>query len=200
MNPSQNISKRCLAYATITAIGILVTECVQGSIASANRSWVVAAVSSRGEACGPLDQGGRFGATNAAIQHPRLLSAYAVRPPWCVAGVDYAVGPRSTPTKDPAMISMPGVSVDTSTRTVIVTSDNVTLDGYDFSLHGGYQVLVDGANVTISDSNFALGTNTGGYLIWGGSTAANLTIEYCTMDASTIGNETSLVGWVVMEL
>src|SRR6516164_4073891 len=38
-----------------------------------------------GEACGPLDQGGRFGATNATIQHPTLLSGYAVRPPWCVA-------------------------------------------------------------------------------------------------------------------
>jgi hypothetical protein len=196
MNPNQNIPKRCLAYAAITAIGILVTECVKDSIASANhRSWIVAAVSSRGEACGQLDQGGRFGATNVAIQHPTLLSVYAVRPPWCVAGVDYAVGPRSTPTKDPTTISMSGVSVDTSTRTVFVTGNRVTLDGYDFSLHGGYQVAVSGANVTISDSNFVLGTNTGGYLIWGGSTATNLTIKYCTMDASTIGNETSLVGW-----
>ena len=44
MNPSQNISKRCLAYATMTATGILLTECVKGSIESANdRSWVVAA-------------------------------------------------------------------------------------------------------------------------------------------------------------
>jgi hypothetical protein len=196
MNSNEHTPKGPLVYATITAIGILVTECVKGSIATANhRSWIVAAVSSRGEACGPLDQAGRFGATNAAIQHPTLLSVYAVRPPWCVAGVDYAVGPRSTPTKDPAMISMPGVSVDPSTRTVIVTGNNVTLDGYDFSLHDGYQVAVSGANVTITDSKFALGTNTGGYLIWGGSTATNLTIQYCTMDASTIGNETSLVGW-----
>jgi hypothetical protein len=139
---------------------------------------------------------GSANAPAGSPQLPNLLSGEAVRPPWEVAGVDYAVGYSSgTVLKDPATISMPGVSVDPSTRTVFVTGNNVTLDGYDFSLHGGYQVAVSGANVTISDSNFVLGTNTGGYLIWGDSTATNLTIKYCTMDASTIGNETSLIGW-----
>src|SRR6185369_3771094 len=92
-------------------------------------------------------------------QHSMALNGYAVRPSWEVAGIDYAVGPRQVPTKDPATISMSGVSVNTSTRTVSITGSNVTLDGYDFSLHGGYQVWVGGANVTITNSTFALGSN-----------------------------------------
>ena len=131
-----------------------------------------------------------------AAQYPSLLNQYASRPSWQVAGVDYHVGaPSGTALKDPATISMAGVSVDTSTRTVNITGNNVTLDGYDFSLHGGYQVYVSGANTTIRNSNFALGTNTGAYLISGGPSALNLTVEYCTMDASTIGNQTSLIGY-----
>jgi hypothetical protein len=138
---------------------------------------------------------GRNGASKLTIQHPNLLRAYAVRSPCQVAGVDYAVGPQQIPTKDPATISMPGVSVNTSTRTVIITGNNVALDGYDFSLHGGYQVQVSGANATISNSNFVLGSNTGAYLISGGASASNLTVQNNTMDASSIGNETSLIGY-----
>src|ERR1700692_3502627 len=39
---------------------------------------------------------GSYHAPNASIQHPALLDGYAVRPPWMVAGVDYAVGFMST--------------------------------------------------------------------------------------------------------
>jgi hypothetical protein len=138
---------------------------------------------------------GRNGASKLTIQHPSLLRVYVVRPPCHVAGVDYAVGPQQIPTKDPTTISMAGVLVDTSTRTVTITGDNVTLDGYDFSLHGGYQVYVSGANDTISNSSFVLGSNTGAYLISGGAPASNLTIQNNTMDASSIGNETSLIGY-----
>src|SRR6267378_7025511 len=118
------------------------------------------------------------GSANAPIgpaQHPNLLDGYAVRPTWEVAGVDYAVGPTSTPLKDPATISMAGVSINSSTRTISISGDNVTLNGYDFSLHGGYQIAIDGANTTISNSNFAIGTNQGNYLISGSASASNLT-------------------------
>jgi hypothetical protein len=138
---------------------------------------------------------GRNGASKLPAQHPNLLRVYAVRSPCHVAGVDYAVGPQQIPTKNPAAISMAGVSVDESTRTVTISGNNVTLDGYDFSLHGGYQVYISGANDTISNSNFVLGSNTGGYLIAGGSSASNLTISNNTMDASSGGNETSLIGF-----
>ncbi|QQO12640.1 hypothetical protein JJB99_24690 [Bradyrhizobium diazoefficiens] len=131
----------------------------------------------------------------AAPQYPELLRRYAVRPGWSVAGVDYAVGAASTSLKDPASISMAGVSIDTSSRTVAISGNNLTLDGYDFSLHGGYQVTVAGANATISNSNFAIGANQGSYLIYGSSAASNLTIAYNTFDGSAIGNATSFIGF-----
>jgi len=136
------------------------------------------------------------GSANAAPgtpQHADLLNGYAIRPSWQVAGVDYAVGPQFSPTKDPASISMAGVSVNG--RTINVTGDNVTLDGYDFSRGGGWQVEVDGANDTISNSNFVLGTNDGNWLIKGGSSSSNLTVKNCTLDASSQMNETGLVGF-----
>jgi hypothetical protein len=137
---------------------------------------------------------GAAGAQAGAAQHPNLLSGYAVRPAWQVAGVDYAVGvPSSMALKDPAAINMAGISVDTSSRSINITGSNITLNGYDFSLHSGYQVSVSGDNATIENSNFALGSNTGAYLINGEGN--NLTIKYCTFDASTIGNETSILGF-----
>ena len=127
---------------------------------------------------------------------PTLLNGYVVRPSWYVAGVDYAVGVAAgTSLLDPATISMAGVSVNTSTRSITVYGNNVTLSGYDFSLHGGYYVYITGANDTIKSSNFALGANTTSYLIDGAPTSSNMTIEDCTMDASTIGNLTSFIGF-----
>jgi hypothetical protein len=128
-----------------------------------------------------------------AAQHPDLLDGYAVRPSWQVAGVDYAVGPSSTALKDPATISMAGVSVDNSSRTISITGNNVTLDGYDFALHGGYQVATSAANTTISNSNFSVGTNQGAYLIYGGTSASNLTVMHNTFDGSSIGNNLSYI-------
>ncbi|MBB4425793.1 hypothetical protein GGD66_004354 [Bradyrhizobium sp. CIR48] len=131
----------------------------------------------------------------ATSQLPNLLDGYAVRPTWNVAGVDYAVGTTSTSLKDPATISMAGVSVDSSSRTITISGSNITLDGYDFSLHGGYQVTVAGSNATISNSNFAIGTNPGSYLVYGTSAASNLTLTHNTFDGSAIGNATSFIGF-----
>src|SRR4051812_26172243 len=90
-----------------------------------------------------------------------LLSGYAARPGWDVAGVDYAVGiPTGAVLKDPASISMAGVSVDANAHAVHVTGNNVTLSGYDFSGGGGWTVYVDsGTNITIQNSNFLVGAN-----------------------------------------
>ena len=94
-------------------------------------------------------------------QMPDLLNGNAVRPPWEVAGVDYAVGiPSGTTLKDPSTISMAGVSVNTSSHVVTVTGNNVTLHGYDFSLNGGWEVYVSGAsNTVIENSKLLVGSN-----------------------------------------
>jgi hypothetical protein len=56
---------------------------------------------------------------------------------------------------------MSGVSVNAATHTVTVSGSNVTLNGYDFSLNGGWGIdVVNGAtNVTIQNSYFKVGTN-----------------------------------------
>lgn len=53
--------------------------------------------------------------TPAPGQHPTLLASYAKRPPWQVAGVDYAVGVASTATlTDWQLLSGPGITVNTT--------------------------------------------------------------------------------------
>jgi hypothetical protein len=119
-----------------------------------------------------------------AAQLPSLLNGYNIRPDWRVAGVDYCVGfSTSTVLKDPATISMAGVSVNTSSKIVTITGNNVTLDGYDFSLNGGWEVSVQAANTTIANSNFAIGSNNLAPII---STAAasNMTVTHSTIDGN----------------
>jgi DnaJ-class molecular chaperone len=104
---------------------------------------------------------GCSGAPSGTAQFPTLLSSYATRPAWNVAGVDYAVGvPADTVLKDPMTINMAGVSLDTVNHVVNVTGNNVVLSGYDFSLEGGWEVSVNsGSGATIEDNNFRIGTN-----------------------------------------
>jgi len=116
-------------------------------------------------------------------QLPNLLNGYAVRAPWMVAGVDYAVGvPTGTTLKDPSTISMAGVSVNTTSHVVTVTGNNVTLNGYDFSLNGGWQVYISGAsNTVIENSNFSVGSNNH-IPVQSSATASNLTVQYCNFN------------------
>ncbi|MGY4286396.1 hypothetical protein ACVWXO_005616 [Bradyrhizobium sp. LM2.7] len=107
-----------------------------------------------------------------------------MRPPWPVAGVDYCVGYRmNTVLKAPTTISMAGVSVDLISRIVTVTGDDVTLDGYDFSLDGGWQVSVQAANTKIVNSSFVVGSNDLIPIV-GAATASNLDVVNCTIDGA----------------
>src|SRR6266851_2930855 len=156
---------------------------------AANLSGAVTTLS--GLAINPsVSSGYNDGAVNAPAgtpQLPSLLSGYAVRPPWKVAGVDYAVGvPSGTALKDPLTLSMSGVSVNTTSHTIFVTGNNVTLNGYEFSLEGGWEVYVEGANDVIENSNFKVGANN--LVPIGSSTAAsNLTVMYNTIDGGGAG-------------
>jgi hypothetical protein len=133
---------------------------------------------------GPAGYSSIDGAANAVAgtpQLPHLLDAYgANRPPWQVAGVDYAVGPQYTPYKDPATISMAGVSVNSSSKLITVTGANVSLDGYDFSLGGGWAVVTYGANTSITNSKFVMTTATNP--ITAMSSASGLYVGYCSID------------------
>ena len=129
------------------------------------------------------------GASDAAIckvQYPYLLDRYKARPGWRVAGVNYCVGyPADTALKDPPTISMRGVTVDTANKTITVTGNNVTLNGYDLS---GWGVSVQAANTRIVNSKFA------GNGIWGTSTSSNLYVGYCVIDGQNDADTTALLG------
>jgi hypothetical protein len=119
----------------------------------------------------------------------------AARPPWRVAGVDYAVGidrslyPTNASLKDPNTIlsTTSGASGNNSTHIVTVTGSNVVLDGYDFSLNNGWMVeFSSGTNLTISNCNFAVGANLQ-TPIWcppGGGTT--VTITKCIVDGGSV--------------
>lgn len=115
-------------------------------------------------------------------QLPHLLDGYTHRPSWQVAGVDFAVGvPTGIILKDPSTISISGVSINTTSHVVTISGDNITLDGYDFTMNGGWPVNVTGANTTISNSAFIANTN-GNTPIYANSGAGNLTVTHCVIN------------------
>lgn len=118
---------------------------------------------------------------------PNVLAHYATRPPWKVAGIDYAVGvPAGTKLQDPTTIAISGVAVDAAKHTITVSGSNVTLSGYDFGGSGGWGIYVEAksANTVIRDSNFLVGAN---HLVPvnAGAGSGNLTIMDNTFDATT---------------
>lgn len=115
---------------------------------------------------------------------PTLLDGYISRPPWMVAGVDYAVGmPVNAELKNPATINLAAVSIDAVTHILTITGSHVTLNGYDFGLAGGWGIYIP-AGVTgtaIQNSRFLVGANNL-VPINAGVGAGNLTVRYNTFD------------------
>ena len=72
--------------------------------------------------------------------------------------MDYYVGtPTNITLLDPTVPgNLPsGVWVNSASHLIVVGANNVTLDGYDFSLHGGYAVYDNGfSGLTVSNSYF----------------------------------------------
>ena len=127
------------------------------------------------------------GAAASSAQHPSLLSGYAVRPSWTVAGVDYAVGmPANTRLIDAATMNVAGVSVNPSGHQIIVAGDNVVLSNYDFSTSGGWDVYVEGTNDTIENSYFKVGSNNQVPIVTS-SGASALSILHNTIDGGGVG-------------
>ena len=134
-------------------------------------------------------------------QHPALLAGYALRPPWKVAGVDYAVGVPATATlTDWRLLSGPGITVNTTNMPPYVRVDdtsNVVISGVDFSLHGGAEVFfVNSPNPMVTSSNFG-GTNlttVSAFVIYADRNSPGLTVSYTTIDGAGAGSGSALVG------
>ncbi len=198
INPASVVVSTAAAHGTTTvnpttgaitytpATGYYGTDTFQYTVADALRvasapATVTVAVSPTASGSGYVD--GSASAPSGTPQLPTILTGYAARPSWKVAGVDYAVGiPTGTALKDPATIAMAGVSVNTTAHTITVTGSNVTLNGYDFSLHSGYTVIVEGANDTVENSNFVVGPNQG-------SSGTVLQVTSAASNFSLIGND-----------
>ena len=91
-----------------------------------------------------------------SAQHPTLLAGYAKRPPWQVAGVDFAVGVPSTATlTDWRSLSGPGITVNTTAVPPYVRVDsrtNVVIACVDFSLYGGAYLFLSILQIPRSSS------------------------------------------------
>jgi hypothetical protein len=132
-------------------------------------------------------------------QLPNLLSGEAVRPPWTVAGVDYAVGiSAGTVLKDPTTAPLPAgctfIANYGGYPTVRVSGNNVVLSGYDFSLHGGINVYIaSSTNTTITNSNFHSASSSGVIYMDGASSGLNLTNNVMDGVGATPGAANSLL-------
>ena len=91
----------------------------------------------------------------AGAQYPSMLSVYTTRPPWNVAGVDYPVGipDSSKPLINP--VTSPPAHCTISGTTLTVNADNVYLNGYDFSVSGGINIVCAHNNFDVINCNFA---------------------------------------------
>jgi hypothetical protein len=86
-------------------------------------------------------------------QHPDLLRGYKVRPPWQIAGIDFAVGHPATQELINVAMHRPA-GTEYLNGTLTVKEDNVTIDGYDFTGDGGVKILCSSNNLTISNCRF----------------------------------------------
>jgi hypothetical protein len=133
-------------------------------------------------------------------QHPALLTSYAKRPSWKIAGVDYAVGvPSTTTLTDWMLLSGPGITVNTTAMPPLVRVDdtsNVVISGVDFSLHGGATLrFINSPNPTVTNSNFGGPnlTKMPAAVIVADWDSPGLTVSYNTIDGGGNGSGSSLV-------
>lgn len=129
-------------------------------------------------------------------QNPNMFKSYVARPPWKVAGVDYCVGyPSATTLKDPATINHGGETIAGFSMTMspgglarVDTTSNVVIDGYDFTLNGGHDLIfVGSSNGTIKNSKF------GSRIIQFDANSPGGTVEYSTFVQIAAGSNTDAI-------
>lgn len=141
---------------------------------------------------------GSAGAPAGTIQRAALLNGYAARPPWQVAGVDYAVG---IPTANASVLtdwrvkSGTGITVNNPGTTAknlrIDGTSNLVLDSIDFTLgNGAYLFLVGVDNLTVSNCKFGgtnYATSVGAGVITLDNTCTSITVTNCEIDGGGAG-------------
>ena len=112
---------------------------------------------------------------------PNLFAGEAARPPWMVAGVDYAVGiPAGTMLTDWQNLRGPGISI-VGNMVRIDNTNGVQISNVDFALHGGAVLYINNSNNTvITGCNFKATTSSDVIQLAGSSTG--LAVKYSVID------------------
>ena len=140
---------------------------------------------------------GFVSAPNCTTQLPTALTGYSTRPPWKAAGVDYCVGiDNSVTLQDPvpagslaaALVAQGGSFNNASHFIQFSGSSPVTINGWDFSLHGGIGIVISvtATSVVVENSKFNVSTNGRAPIITNGTTATNITITNCVIDGNKV--------------
>lgn len=184
------------------------------SIASARAGFVIfGLVNTAPPACpqGSSYADGCSGAPSGAPQFPNILNLSSTtnglghnlhsRSPWNVAGVDYYVGidrvafPTNASLSDPvpggttvaAALQALGANASLLNGvTIQFTNCTGTINGWDFSLHGGIGILVNSGSCTFSNDNIVAGTN-GARILQLGSGTTNIVVKNSVIDGGTVG-------------
>jgi hypothetical protein len=145
------------------AFAVFLIACVSSYSGWPHNAWAELPV--RPSVC--PDDDGASGASPGPPQYPHLLSGYAAtidgpKGLGCkVAGVDYRVGvPAHQVLRDPANGDLPP-GCRFSNHFVACAANNTTIQGWDFTLHGGLQLMVANGvqGTTIEANRFAVGAN-----------------------------------------
>lgn len=127
--------------------------------------------------------------SGGTAQFPSVRASYSFTPPWLVAGWDYAVGPNNGTSFTDISSSQPsGTSYSSGSKQLTITADNVTIDGYDFTVGNGVSLFASGhSGLIVRNSRFG-GTN---YMTLSTSPVDvrenSFTFEYNTIDGSSDG-------------
>ena len=128
---------------------------------------------------------GSANASSGPPQYPTLLDSYATRPPWKVAGVDYAVGrPATGELRIPTSENLPnGASLGVAA--IHIDGANVTLDGYDLT---DLTVMIDdSASGTVTITN--CGATKGVAIRSTVQASADVVVSYCTLDGGGMSSD-----------
>lgn len=210
---TDQLSNSQVAYGTSVAYGATSTDptltathsvTITGLTINTTYHFKVFSTNTSGKVSSSTDQifttpdDGSGSASTAAIQLPHLLDGYAVRPPWQVAGVDYAVGIHSGVTLTPAssLSSNPNLTISgnniSCSGTSSITLDSIDFTGYSFSTSAG-----GCANVIITNSKFACPpswSSSASFALIHDQANANYTLKYDEFDGDNCGtwpNDTS---------
>lgn len=179
--------------AEVTSNGTGAWSYTTGTLANGDHTFVTRSTSSFNSSTPSSVKTVTVTGSGDAPQMPNLFAGYSIRPPaGTVPGVDFYVGcPSTAVLKNIATATLPsGVTRNTSTRTIQVANANTVLDGWDFSVNGGYSIIVNATGVTITNSKFVGGNTTGEPQIrfgQGSGSANNGIVTFCTLDNTGMG-------------